>query len=67
MFQDKYLSSSSSGFLQEFLGGFNKKFYHTHIGENNNPHPGCGSFWPQGVYLNKLGRHSLEDISCLES
>jgi hypothetical protein len=26
--------------------------------------PGRCQFWPQGYYLNKLGRHWLDDISC---
>jgi hypothetical protein len=59
MFRAKYLSSSSLHSLKEnFLS-----FYYMHIGKINDP-LGRGQFWPQGFYLNKLGRHPLEDVSC---
>jgi hypothetical protein len=29
--------------------------------------PEQGQFKPQGFYLNKIGRHPLEDVSCLTS
>jgi hypothetical protein len=58
MFHAKYLSSSSLSYLKEdFLS-----FYYIHIGKINDPWDGT-NFDPQGFYLNKLGRHSL-DVSC---
>jgi hypothetical protein len=59
MFHAKYLSSSSFSFIKEdFL-----RFYYIHIRKSYDP-LGWGQFWPHGFYLNKLDRHSLEDVSC---
>jgi hypothetical protein len=62
MFHAKYLSSSSLRFLKEDI----LSFYYIHKGKNNDP-LGQGQILPQGFYLNKLGRHPLEDVSCLIS
>jgi hypothetical protein len=51
-----YLSSSYFGFLKEdFL-----RFYYIQIRKIN----GRGQCFPHGLYLNKFGRHPLEDVLC---
>jgi hypothetical protein len=43
MFHDKYLSSSSLGFLKDF-----ESFYYIHRGKNNDP-PGMGPIFTTGL------------------
>jgi hypothetical protein len=60
MFHAKYLSSSSFDFLKEDI----LSFYNINKGKNNDP-LGRGQLRPHSFYLNTLGRHPLENISCL--
>jgi hypothetical protein len=58
MFPAKYLSSSSFGFLKEDF-----KVFTIYI-EGKSMTPRAGPFLTPGLFLNKLGRHSSDNVSC---
>jgi hypothetical protein len=60
MFYAKYLSYNSLGFSHKRI----KSLLYTCIYKKNQWPLGPGQIWPLGIYLYKLGRYPLEDVSC---